>query len=665
MLNRHGFILGLLFLGLSIGTHAQGQTRFSLTSDEPTVSAILAEITANLPVQMKNEINRPLVVKFTQTDKNDRLYFPTDEKVKTLTNPAVAGEYVPGLMNNSNEIQINKNFLPLLKTPGYKEKNLTATDYFKKTVYHELAHIYDFLKFRNADETTFYKENCGTETYSDNKKAPWCNHYNRVGRFSEDMQFMNLDNWDTSKESKNTQRKNAIDPYVFKNSGEAFAAYFEAFMMDPSFACKKPALYNYYTGITRAQPFNGKCKSLNSRVYTHNQEIDLDPSRLYQIHFFLAAKGEGFASRWGHAMLRLVYCAPYRKKMDDECIKDVKNHVIISFRANIDSLSIDNGKGLTGKYPSQMFVLPFNEVKEEYTEAEFRDVQSLPLVLNQKQKQLMLEKILETYWDYRGKYYFLSNNCASETLSMLFSVIDDTRRFDLIKYNDVLAPTTPVGMGQSLIKFNIAQYPSLPESQLIANGYLFKSGRGSMDIAFQYLKQTNAKALDAIGAGQVDLYVTKTSGEQRAALMESLLKQAPQRTKGILSSSYILENNIKLRLEWALRNKIAKKIIDAPEIMEGQQFQDAKKLQDSVENTIVNAERKTYGVPSAVDFEDILTTLNLRDMAKNQKKIAEDLSYDSLLKELPEFASQIRELQQNTDNLKQFLLEIGKAISAK
>ena len=83
-------------------------------------------------------------------------------------------------------------------------------------------------------------------------------------------------------------------------------------------------------------------------------------------------------SRWGHSMLRLVICAPGRARGPD-CRLDLQYHRVLSFRAFVGDVQISSWRGLTGSYPSRLFVLPLEQVIEEYTKVELRGLQSIPL----------------------------------------------------------------------------------------------------------------------------------------------------------------------------------------------------------------------------------------------------------------------------------------------
>ncbi|MBZ4346157.1 DUF4105 domain-containing protein, partial [Mycobacterium tuberculosis] len=72
---------------------------------------------------------------------------------------------------------------------------------------------------------------------------------------------------------------------------------------------------------------------------------------------------------WGHSMLRLVICAPGRPRGPD-CRLDLAQHRVLSFRAFVGDVQISSWRGLTGVYPSRLFVLPLNQVINEYAQLE-------------------------------------------------------------------------------------------------------------------------------------------------------------------------------------------------------------------------------------------------------------------------------------------------------
>jgi|GEM_PF-5025064 len=59
------------------------------------------------------------------------------------------------------------------------------------------------------------------------------------------------------------------------------------------------------------------------------------------------------------------------------------------------------------------------DILNEYTRRELRDVYSLPLDISKLEMRLLFDRIVEMHWSYRASYFFLSANCAHETMGLL------------------------------------------------------------------------------------------------------------------------------------------------------------------------------------------------------------------------------------------------------
>src|SRR5690606_30953376 len=112
-------------------------------------------------------------------------------------------------------------------------------------------------------------------------------------------------------------------------------------------------------------------------------------------------------------------------------------HLVLSYRAFVGDLQLSSWDGLTGAYPSRLFILPLAQVVDEYTKLELRGLVSVPLRLPRAEMEALVERAAEQHWSYDGDYYFLSNNCAVETLKLLRA---GTGRADL-QALDTLTPT--------------------------------------------------------------------------------------------------------------------------------------------------------------------------------------------------------------------------------
>src|SRR5690606_8505810 len=163
----------------------------------------------------------------------------------------------------------------------------------------------------------------------------------------------------------------------------------EYFLLDPQYHCRRPALQAFFRqhfGWTPAH--TAHCVSdlpYMSASLDANQSVLgwLDPARIYQVHYLLAEPDQNWASRWGHSMLRLVICAPGRP-LGADCLLDLEHHLVLSYRAFVNDLQLSSWDGLTGVYPSRLFILPLNQVLDEYTKTEMRSLSSVPLNISRE-----------------------------------------------------------------------------------------------------------------------------------------------------------------------------------------------------------------------------------------------------------------------------------------
>ena len=142
---------------------------------------------------------------------------------------------------------------------------------------------------------------------------------------------------------------------------------------------------------------------------------------------------------------------------------------MLSFRAFVDDVQISSWRGLTGSYPSRLFLLPLDQVIDEYTKVELRGLKSIPLRLDQAEIAQLLERAAQLHWTYDGRYYFISNNCAVETFKLLH---DGVPRLA----GDSLSSVTPTGLLRRLKKAGIADGAVLDDpAEALRLGYRFES----------------------------------------------------------------------------------------------------------------------------------------------------------------------------------------------
>lgn len=479
-----------------------------------------------LPARLKNSINHTVTVDFT-----DDLV-----KGKTQNNHGIAGK-----VKGKYKFQLHRDSLFTKSENGHHP--------LLNTLIHEIAHIYDNLNVHFGEDRNQILD-CQSQfklsALGDGSISSGCLAYketrtsisttpaylqlygsNLIGFNGERSKSSKPSSEDVNSSEKSLEQKRR--EYKMTSSKESFAVEFEDFLMDPQFKCKEPSIYKLLSSFLNHTPFNNiTCDSnlvyIDSRATNIEKIInktagstslkEIDFSRVYQIHYLLAAEGEAMMSRWGHSMLRVVICAPERKILGPDCIKDLSHHIVLSFRGLVDSAQIDTIDGLTGKYASRLYFQSIDEVKTEYNRQELRDLVSYPIVLNREQIRDVLTRAVEIFWNYEGKYYFLSNNCAHETFNLIRSALGNSKL-----NNDIVS--TPVGILETLTRRDMVDKTPFNKSRevLKRDGYLFESESYIFSSAFKDLKSALPKELNKFDSFQDFL---ETDSLFRANLLKTL-----------------------------------------------------------------------------------------------------------------------------------------------
>ena len=306
------------------------------------------------------------------------------------------------------------------------------------TLLHELTHVYDRARLWSAEEKREIRR-CTRQEETLGRIAQPTDCRGQSGRrftLSDDPRLLDLAGWPQRGQRGRREAHNGFvlrspDVYELSNPREFVAVNMEYFLLDPSYACRRPALYRYYQQRFGWAPEHSACAQsfayLNAgRDFGQQPLGQLDPERVYEVDYLLAEANDNLVSRWGHTMLRLVICAPGRPRGPD-CRLDLDQHLVLSYRAFVGDLQLSSWDGLTGAYPSRLFVLPLSQVIEEYTKVELRSLASVPLKLDREEVASLVERAAQSHWSYDGQYYFISNNCAVETLKLLRSGIPGDR----------------------------------------------------------------------------------------------------------------------------------------------------------------------------------------------------------------------------------------------
>lgn len=401
----------------------------------------LSETLEAVPMKVRRSLGR-VTIKLAKLDSNREIIPPscTDipqlvsqlkEGIQTGNQESGSRQVLGFTMGGSREagtIRINRNFLrEILAGPqgarsfSCKHRNLFAEA--KATVLHELMHLYDNLNLpaTNDPQEKAIRQRCEAPAIDGDGGGPPAD-CESAPRFLKTVS--DRPEFEAAVGSRNEIGLRSPDPYEGKALSELFAVNMEYFLLDPEYKCRRPHLYrmlSHHFGEAPQAAENSSCV-LNTKIFfsDFSGEADLDPSRIYQVHYLHTGPGKTSASRFGHSMIRLIRCAPERKELSEKCLEDLSQHVVLSFRASVDGTQgTSTLKGLTGGYPSVLYVMRMNPVINEYTVEEPRNLFSYPIRFSRDELEAFIEKTLELFWEYRGKYYFFTNNCAAETLKLI------------------------------------------------------------------------------------------------------------------------------------------------------------------------------------------------------------------------------------------------------
>lgn len=301
-----------------------------------------------------------------------------------------------------------------------------------------------------------------------------------AGGLSRDPRLLELAGWQDAPlrpwRTRNAYTDRSPDRYELADPAEYVAVNLEHFLLDPDYACRRPALAAFFaaragapaatdgTGVAAACPRD--LPFMQAGMDDGAPLLAIDPARVYAVDYLLAEGNAEPMSRWGHAMLRVVACAPDHAP-GPACRLDLAYHRVLSFRAFVDDVQISSWRGLTGAYPSRLFVLPLAQVVDEYTKVEMRGLRSIPLHLSQDEIAALLRRAAQAHWSYDGRYAFIGNNCAVETARLLQDGVPRLAGARLLSI-------TPNGLLRRLERGGIAGDIPADRAEAMRLGYYFE-----------------------------------------------------------------------------------------------------------------------------------------------------------------------------------------------
>ncbi len=467
------------------------------------------------------------------------------------------------------------------------------------------------------------------------------------------------------------------DEYEFKNTEEAFAINLEYFVMDEEFSCRRPVMFSYYKKLLGTDPFPSKNCQVNRTLMLTSQlgmlPVTVDPERVYRIDYLMAAPGRDMSSGFGHSMYRIVMCAPdyidpvtaktiAGTPMGEKCLKDKLFHSVVSYRANNQDATLNYFKGIFGGYPSQLFLLSFADVLEEYNRTELRDVTAYPMKFTRPQIVDFLNRVSEEHWGYRGSYKFVTNNCATESLRIIKNTVAESRNEQGIAPR--LLPTlTPVGLRHLLTTSGLidqndpaietykARTDYLIAAYSLAYGYQKKKVKADNEALSNFV--LNSKFETRKDAFVKTLALSSSSAHDQA----SLLGQKNLMTK--LASFSILEQQIIRVKAGMLKKKLAEMATDKKMQAAHPELALLKKTETS-RVSIDALSSRGYGIPLSSELatqnEVVKNVEETRSMIEESQKILEAI--------LPQDTKEIRELADHLNEMNVKALDLRRVFKS-
>ena len=635
---------GLLLITSSAqaALHLQLKTEGLSPAEQQASQALLDEAMQSLPPRFIEQLDRQILVGWTD-DMPSNAY---------------------GQASLTSELDLNRNLLAGLTdgsaaTQQTNRPHGTVRREMLATVLHELTHIYDRARLWPAAERTLIRRcarqssNTGLIGIPDQCRG----QTERRFTLSDDPRLLDLAGWQQyvgrrgEREQHNRQIARSPDLYEISSPKEFVAVNMEYFLLDPSYACRRPALYRYYKDhFGWAPPAPNSCAKtfafLNAGNDFAKQPLgQVDPERVYAVDYLLAEANQNWVSRWGHSMLRLVICAPGRPRGPD-CRLDLDQHLVLSYRAFVGDVQLSSWDGLVGKYPSRLFVLPLAQVIDEYTKTELRSLAAVPLNLSRSEIEGVVEHAAEMHWSYDGNYFFLSNNCAVEGLKLLRSGSNNAQLtgLDSIMPNGLLE----VLKGRGLADTSVLDDPK----EALRLGYRFDSFRDRYQAMFDVLK----KQLP-IKQNTVEEWLSLSAEERR-----EWFDRADLRT----SAALLLLEQASFRRQLLLaQDEVKQRYLGARELENGGMDKANATLQEILANSGFLSrpaellDSKGYGLPQPSEF----SRLEAESSQRQKKLLLLSGDLDKEVRKLlePKRAAEIAASEANVKQIGEHLRKLHKA----
>nr|WP_286674950.1 DUF4105 domain-containing protein [Pseudomonas subflava] len=633
---------------LLVGVSAQANLRLVLDpeglsgTERRASQSLLEQAAAALPPSFVQRLDREVSVRWSD-DLPAEVYGRTTRLDALVLNAAL----LPRLIDPQQAEA------PSGRTHGSLQRELLAT------VLHELTHLYDRAQLWPQEQRQLQWRCRQAQQVSGpvGQRGECRGQDARRFSLSDDPRLLDLAGWQQlvgrrgAREQDNGQVARTPDHYELSNSREFVAVNMEYFLLDPTYACRRPALQHYLRGHFAWQPAQqAECAErvpyLNAGRDFARQPLGwLDPERVYEVDYLLAEPNQQWASRWGHSMLRLVICAPGRPR-GPACRLDLDQHLVLSYRAFVGDVQLSSWDGLTGAYPSRLFILPLAQVIEEYTKVELRSLASVPLRLSREDVERLVRRSAELHWSYDGDYWFLSNNCAVETLKLLRSGTDRGELQDL----DSIMPNGLLDLleGRGLADRSVLNDPR----EALRLGYRFDSFRERYQAMFEILR-----ARLAVPQQTVEDWLAQPAAERRGWFERADLRA---------SAALLLLEQAALRRQLLLaQEQLKQRYLGARDDPQDRRFTDADAtLREILDNSgflsrpaeLLDA---GYGLPQPGEWQQLEAASSERQLKLRQLNDSLDKEVRRLLE--PDLVAEIEAGEANLASLGAHLRELHKA----
>lgn len=315
--------------------------------------------------------------------------------------------------------------------------------------------------------------------------------YAQVETLSGDPRLLELAGWQDAPlrpwRTRNAFTRRSLGPGELAGPRGFIEANRARYQADVDYACRRPALARWFDLHLARIGAAPDCPAALPFVLAAPDDasplLQLDPARVYEVDYLLAEGNDAAMSRWGHSMLRVVVCAPARAPGPD-CRLDLGEHLVLSFRAFVDDVQVSSWRGLTGSYPSRLFVLPLTQVVAEYTQVELRGLRSIPLQLSREEIRLLLQRAALVHWSYDGRYAFIGNNCAVETARLLQAGVPRLADMKLMSI-------TPTGLLRRLRRHGVVDHDVTTDRQeAVRLGYYFEAADAHQQALYGVARDT-------------------------------------------------------------------------------------------------------------------------------------------------------------------------------